>query len=101
MSEDLESMQMQVKKLNLIISGYEKTLKLNEQEMENLDEIIKMYENITEAFRGELIDAKKTVEAISNNSKLSEAELKYAFGKIRELEEANRKLKMEKENVSK
>ena len=82
-----------------IIDGYEKVLKLNVQEMKNQDEIIKMYESIVELSTSEIKDARETLAANSAVSSLSRNELIDAFAKIRELEEANKKLREQAERI--
>jgi hypothetical protein len=81
------------KDLNKIISGYEKVLKLYEQELANADEIITMYDTILEYSRSELkgiTDVAKAKDAVSD---LSRDELARALKKIEELEEQNRILR--------
>ena len=43
MSDTIEELQKQIKAQNAIIRGYEKVLRLNERELANADEMIKIY----------------------------------------------------------
>jgi len=93
--EIIDDLNKKLKIQSDIIRGYEKVLRLNEQELSNADEIIRMYEQISDYSRSELKEAKETVQASSMVSNLSRDELMSAFDKIKALEEANRKLREE------
>ncbi|MDF3821852.1 hypothetical protein P3G55_18245 [Leptospira sp. 96542] len=93
--ETVEELNKKLKIQSDIIKGYEKVLRLNEQELANADEIIRMYEQIIDYSRSELKEAKETVQASSMVSNLSRDELMDAFDKIKKLEESNRKLREE------
>lgn len=95
MSESIEDLQKKLKIQNDIIKGYEKVLRLNEQELENADEIIRMYEGIIQYSGRELKDAKEAFDATNVVTNLSREELMGALTRIRELENANKKLREE------
>ena len=91
-----DELKAELAQLRKIISGYENVLKLNEQELENGEEIIKMYENIVEFTRHEMKSITETARAQEQTSQLSRSELMEALGKIRDLEDFNRKLREQK-----
>lgn len=95
MSDTIESLQKKNKIQGDIIKGYEKVLKLNEQELANADEIIRMYERIVQYSGQELKDIKEAFDASSVVTDLSREELMAAMKRIKELEEANKKLREE------
>ncbi|EIE01786.1 MULTISPECIES: hypothetical protein [Leptospira] len=95
MSDSVEELQKKIKIQNDIIKGYEKVLRLNEQELENADEIIRMYETIIQYSGQELKDVKEAFDATSVVTNLSRDELISAMNRIKELELANRKLREE------
>ncbi|GBF37605.1 MULTISPECIES: hypothetical protein [Leptospira] len=95
MSDSVEELQKKIKIQNDIIKGYEKVLRLNEQELENADEIIRMYETIIQYSGQELKDVKEAFDATSIVTNLSRDELISAMNRIKELELANRKLREE------
>lgn len=70
-------------------------MRLNEQELENADEIIRMYETIIQYSGQELKDVKEAFDATSVVTNLSRDELISAMNRIKELELANRKLREE------
>ena len=91
-----EELKAEITQLRKIISGYENVLKLNEQELENGEEIIKMYENIVEFTRHEMRSITETARAQEQTSQLSRTELMDALGKIRDLEDMNKRLREQK-----
>ncbi len=93
--ETVESLQKKVQAQSDIIKGYEKVLKLNEKELANADEIIKMYESIIDYSSHEMKNAQETLQASDIVSNISRDELITALGKIKELENANIKLREE------
>ncbi|XDD48662.1 hypothetical protein AB3N59_09335 [Leptospira sp. WS92.C1] len=95
MSESIEDLQKKLKIQNDIIKGYEKVLRLNEQELENADEIIRMYEGIIQYSGKELKDIKEAYDATNLVTNLSREELIDALTRIRDLENANKKLREE------
>ncbi|TGK35075.1 hypothetical protein EHQ12_15865 [Leptospira gomenensis] len=95
MSDSIEELQKKLKIQNDIIKGYEKVLRLNEQELENADEIIRMYEGIIQYSGKELKDAKEAFDATNVVTNLSREELMGALSRIKELEGANKKLREE------
>ncbi|TGL59473.1 hypothetical protein [Leptospira sarikeiensis] len=95
MSDSVEELQKKIKIQNDIIKGYEKVLRLNEQELENADEIIRMYETIIQYSGRELKDVKEAFDATSVVTNLSRDELISAMNRIKELELANKKLREE------
>lgn len=80
---------------NDIIKGYEKVLRLNEQELKNADEIIRMYEGIVQYSGKELKDVREAFDATNSVTNLSREELMGALSRIQELENANKKLREE------
>ncbi|MCB1172664.1 MAG: hypothetical protein KDK39_03820 [Leptospiraceae bacterium] len=92
MSEDA-ALQAKIERQDEIINGLENVLKLNEQELANAEEMIKVYETITEFSRKEMISLKDSIEAREATSTLSSVELKKAFTRIAELEAANQELR--------
>ncbi|TGJ99160.1 hypothetical protein EHO59_14875 [Leptospira semungkisensis] len=95
MSDSVEELQKKIKIQNDIIKGYEKVLRLNEQELENADEIIRMYETIIQYSGQELKNVKEAFDATSIVTNLSRDELITAMTKIKDLELANKKLREE------
>ncbi|EKR72748.1 hypothetical protein [Leptospira noguchii] len=95
MSESIEDLQKKLKIQNDIIKGYEKVLRLNEQELENADEIIRMYEGIIQYSGKELKDVKEAFDATNVVTNLSREELMSALSRIKELENINKKLREE------
>lgn len=95
MSDSVEELQKKIKIQNDIIKGYEKVLRLNEQELENADEIIRMYETIIQYSGQELKDVKEAFDATSIVTNLSRDELISAMNRIKELEHANKRLREE------
>ncbi len=95
MSESIEDLQKKLKIQNDIIKGYEKVLRLNEQELENADEIIRMYEGIIQYSGKELKDVKEAFDATNVVTNLSREELMSALSRIKELENVNKKLREE------
>ncbi|PJZ49604.1 hypothetical protein [Leptospira saintgironsiae] len=95
MSDSVEELQKKIKIQNDIIKGYEKVLRLNEQELENADEIIRMYETIIQYSGQELKDVKEAFDATSVVTNLSRDELISAMNRIKELEHANKRLREE------
>ncbi|TGK04205.1 hypothetical protein EHQ53_03390 [Leptospira langatensis] len=93
MSDSVEELQKKIKIQNDIIKGYEKVLRLNEQELENADEIIRMYETIIQYSGQELKNVKEAFDATSIVTNLSRDELITAMSKIKDLELANKKLR--------
>ncbi|EMJ99567.1 hypothetical protein LEP1GSC176_0497 [Leptospira kirschneri str. MMD1493] len=95
MSESIEDLQKKLKIQNDIIKGYEKVLRLNEQELENADEIIRMYEGIIQYSGKEFKDVKEAFDATNVVTNLSREELMSALSRIKELESVNKKLREE------
>ncbi|TGK08741.1 hypothetical protein EHO61_08620 [Leptospira fluminis] len=95
MSESIEELKKKIKIQNDIIKGYEKVLRLNEQELENADEIIRMYETIIQYSGQELKNVKEAFDATSIVTNLSRDELITAMNRIKELELTNKKLREE------
>ncbi|MEM7179471.1 MAG: hypothetical protein AAF518_01050 [Spirochaetota bacterium] len=95
MSDTIEDLQKQIKAQNAIIRGYEKVLKLNEKELANADEMIKIYESIIAYSSSELKNAQETMNASHIVANMSREELIGALGKIKNLEDENKKLREE------
>ena len=83
----------QIEILEKVIKAYEKIIKLNEQEMSNQDEIIQMYETISETFRSDLMEAQQAATARDAVSSLASEELKKSMQRIAELEKNNKELR--------
>lgn len=95
MSESIEDLQKKLKIQNDIIKGYEKVLRLNEQELKNADEIIRMYEGIIQYSGKDLKDVREAFDATNLVTNLSREELMGALSRIKELVNANKKLREE------
>jgi len=112
--EELEALRRENASLRQTIRGYETVVRLNDEEINQLEQMVAMYERIiefsraellqaheekkaseqlSELTREELITAKKTVEASETVSQLSRAELLEALTRIKELEMENKRLK--------
>lgn len=101
---EIEDLKAKVEGQSRIIAGLERILKLNEEELANAQEMVKVYETITEFSRQEMKGVREAAEAQEAASNLSSQELQQAFGRIQELEVSNQKLREEqtklKENHS-
>ncbi|MBI3396755.1 MAG: hypothetical protein HY042_13035 [Spirochaetia bacterium] len=80
-------------------AALDRIMKLTEQELANAEEIIRMYEAITEGLRQELVAAKDTLAASESVSSLSREEMKNALGRIKMLEGENQKLRARKADM--
>jgi cysteinyl-tRNA synthetase len=96
--KELEELKIENKRLQSLVIGYEKILKLNEKELENAEEMIQMYENIIEYARLEMKDLNDTAKVRDEISNLSRKELMDALAVIDNLESQNQKLKEERNN---
>ncbi len=96
---EVEELKERVKRLEAVVSGLERILKLNEREIANAEEIIQMYEQIAEFSRKELMDARETNKASEAAGSMSADELKNSFARIKDLEKENRKLREEAESI--
>jgi cysteinyl-tRNA synthetase len=94
--KEIEELKIENKRLQSLVIGYEKILKLNEKELENAEEMIQMYENIIEYARLEMKDLSDTAKVRDEISNLSRKELMDALAVIDNLESQNRKLKEER-----
>lgn len=92
---EVEELREKVKTLETVIAGLERILKLNEQEIANGEEIVQMYEQISDFARKELVEARETQAATEAAGSLSAGELKQSFARIEELENQNKSLKDE------
>lgn len=95
-----QSLDQKLAVLEKLTATYEKLARLTEQELSNAYEMIKMYETILDFTRKELIAARETAAARENVSSLSDAELKRSYDKIKDLEQANVKLREERTKLS-
>ena len=91
--------QKQIQLLERVIEAYEKIIKLNEQEIANSDEIIEMYETISETYRKELMEARQTAIARDVVSTMASDELKLSLDRIKQLEQANKDLRKQAEEL--
>ena len=91
--------QKQIQLLERVIEAYEKIIKLNEQEIANSDEIIEMYETISETYRKELMEARQTANARDVVSTMASDELKLSLDRIKQLEQANKDLRKQAEEL--
>jgi Ser/Thr protein kinase RdoA (MazF antagonist) len=98
--ESIEDLKKKIRAQAEIIRGFEKVLKLNEQELTNADEMIRMYERIVDYSRQELRNAQEAMDASSIVSNLSREELISALDRIKELEDANKKLRQEANEIA-
>ena len=97
---ELENLKKENDNMKVIISGFEKVLKLNQEELKNSSEIIKMYESIVEFSGNELKNVKEINEANQKVSSLSREELIQSLEKIKILEEENKRLRAQSEKIN-
>ncbi len=93
------NLQQQIALLEKVVRAYEKIIKLNEQEIANADEIILMYETISETYRRELMEARQTASARDSVSTLASEELRASIERIKKLEETNRELRKQAQEL--
>jgi hypothetical protein len=94
--KEIAELKIEVSRLQSLVLGYERILKLNEKELGNAEEIIRMYENIIEYARLEMKDLSETAKVRDEISNLSRKELMDALEIIDNLESQNRKLREER-----
>ena len=96
----IQELENEIKMQNVVIKGYEKVLKLNEKELANAEQMIKIYESIVAYSTEELKAVKETMSASDIVANMSREELISALGKIKVLEQDNKKLREESQKLN-
>ena len=83
-----------------INKAIDEALELSRQELIDKDRINKAIDETLELSRQELIDKDRIIEAVEKAMEYGDSESKKILKRIKVLEEENKKLRQEKENIS-